>query len=335
MSAGVPATAVRAKAQPGSPAPFDPLGVLTPLPHSVALYPLGFPVEVATNHPPVLQAAGESWGAYPKLFDEPLFRLRVCVDCEGLHPPLRTPRYRQQGRLFVIACDEANFAVSDAERRFAACWVSAAAAERAEWFPCRFLEAAVYAALTQLYLTPLHAACVAYHGRGVLLCGPAGAGKSTLAYACLREGWTYLADESPLLVRNRDDRLVLGKPDSLKLAPEAAALFSELSCQAPEPDKDGEPAIVVRTRGLPTAFAAQADFVVLLERGNCKAHLARVGAGEALAQLLAEIPFFGEQVYSEQKQSLERLLASGAWRLHYNRPDDALRELYKLVEGST
>lgn len=334
MSAGAPATAVRVKPQPGGSSPFDPLGVLTPLSHSVALYPLGFPVEVATNYPPVLRAATESWGAYPKLFDEPPFRVRLCVDCDDSRPPLSPPRYRQQGHLFVIACDQANFAVSDAERRLAACWVSASVAERTGWFRSHFLEAAVYAGLTQLYLTPLHAACVVYHNRGVLLCGPAGVGKSTLAYACLRQGCTYVDDESPLLVRNRDDRLVLGKPESLKLAPEAAALFSELSNQAPEPDKDGEPAIVVRTRGLPTAYAAQADFVVLLERGNGKAHLAPVGAGEALARLLAEMPFFSERVYLEQKQSLERLVAKGAWRLHYDRAEDALRQLYNLVEGS-
>jgi hypothetical protein len=45
-------------------------------------------------------------------------------------------------------------------------------------------------------LVPLHAACVGLHGRGILLMGPTGAGKSTLALQCLLEDFDFLAEDA-------------------------------------------------------------------------------------------------------------------------------------------
>ena len=50
-------------------------------------------------------------------------------------------------------------------------------------------------ALGRLGHHALHAAVLAHHGRAVLALGPAGAGKSTLAYAAWRRGWTVLTDD--------------------------------------------------------------------------------------------------------------------------------------------
>ena len=50
-------------------------------------------------------------------------------------------------------------------------------------------------ALARLGHHALHAAVLACDGRAVLALGPAGAGKSTLAYAAWRRGWTVLTDD--------------------------------------------------------------------------------------------------------------------------------------------
>jgi hypothetical protein len=45
-------------------------------------------------------------------------------------------------------------------------------------------------------LVPLHAACVGLNGRGILLMGSSGAGKSTVALQCLLEGFDFLSEDS-------------------------------------------------------------------------------------------------------------------------------------------
>jgi hypothetical protein len=45
-------------------------------------------------------------------------------------------------------------------------------------------------------LVPLHAACVGLQGRGILLMGSSGAGKSTVALQCLLEGFDFLSEDS-------------------------------------------------------------------------------------------------------------------------------------------
>ncbi|KQT58463.1 hypothetical protein ASG52_21630 [Methylobacterium sp. Leaf456] len=48
-------------------------------------------------------------------------------------------------------------------------------------------------------LTPLHAAAVAHGENGVLIAGRGGAGKTSLALACVEAGWRYVADDFLLL----------------------------------------------------------------------------------------------------------------------------------------
>jgi hypothetical protein len=45
-------------------------------------------------------------------------------------------------------------------------------------------------------LVPLHAACVGLDGRGILLMGSSGAGKTTVALQCLLEGFDFLSEDS-------------------------------------------------------------------------------------------------------------------------------------------
>jgi len=53
----------------------------------------------------------------------------------------------------------------------------------------------------------LHASCVAWQDRGVLICGPSGSGKSALALQLMALGCTLVADDRTQLARRGDDVL--------------------------------------------------------------------------------------------------------------------------------
>ena len=74
--------------------------------------------------------------------------------------------------------------------------VTPAAADSARYLRYFFLEAAALSMISSLRAFPVHGACVRAGGKGVLLCGDSGEGKSTLAYAGARAGWTYVSDDA-------------------------------------------------------------------------------------------------------------------------------------------
>src|ERR1700694_1778761 len=138
---------------------MDPFLRETLLEYQCLYYPLGFPLQLKTNSTDVLKAAEETWAGRPRAFEKPPLELRVIVDCGGSLPP--NPVYRGQEHLMNIIADHENFASCDYTRHFAYCRLNATTAANSSFAGYYFLEAIANFALTQLYLTPVHAACVA------------------------------------------------------------------------------------------------------------------------------------------------------------------------------
>lgn len=91
--------------------------------------------------------------------------------------------------------------------------------------------------------TFLHAASVARDGRGILLAGPSGVGKSILSLACARAGWGFLSDEMPILHRDGSGFEARAFPclagfskGLLQYFPEVAA---RVAWEYPEPGRTG------------------------------------------------------------------------------------------------
>src|SRR5882724_7552420 len=108
-------------------------------------------------------------------------------------------------------------------------WVTPAVAADHPVLRYRFLSTAMLTMVAQLALAPLHCALVARNGRGVALFGDSFAGKSTLAYACARVGWTFLSDDGTHLLRNSSDRYAIGDPYAMRFREDAKFLFPELA----------------------------------------------------------------------------------------------------------
>jgi len=176
-----------------------------PLPIVQKFYPLGFPLEIATNSNEVIAAANESWGGFAREFEREPIRVRAVVQPGGAQPggtdSAPEPVYRLQGGLLTIVSGRANFATCDLPARSGWCLAAPQTVADRAWFRWYFLEAMVYMLMSHEDVVLVHGACVVREGRGVLLCGASGAGKSTLAFACARAGWAYLTDDAAALLQ--------------------------------------------------------------------------------------------------------------------------------------
>ncbi|HLV79596.1 MAG TPA: hypothetical protein VKT32_04915, partial [Chthonomonadaceae bacterium] len=112
-----------------------------------------------------------------------------------------------------------------------------------------FLESLALYLASHYRRATLHAACIAYRGCGALLTGCEGAGKSTLAYACVRAGCQLVAED--VVYADPDDPAwVWGHPRCIHLMPDSTALFPELAGAEKVPQLNGETKLAVRVQEL-------------------------------------------------------------------------------------
>ncbi len=315
----------------------DPLLYAVPLPHKARLYPLGFPLDIATNSKEVLAAANESWGVYPARFDRPPLRVHV-VTTEGGHGLPPDPVFRAQEHLLNIVSDQENFAVCDRLQGFGHCFVTRATVADPVFFRWHFLDAVVYMLLEFSYATSLHAACVALDGAGVLLYGVSGTGKSTLAYACARSGWTYISDDGVNILWD-GERTVIGEPHRFRFRADAPDIFPELQGLTAGRELDRKPTIEVRTADLAirTSPDCRVEKLVFLERRpGDRQRLVRISREDARARVLADFTLLDPALHAKRMQAIESVLEVPAFELRYESFEDAVVLLEEIVrDGDT
>jgi hypothetical protein len=87
----------------------------------------------------------------------------------------------------------------------------------------------------------LHAAGLAVAGKGLLVAGQSGAGKTTLALALLRAGFDFLADDTVFLSREGKQLRILAFPDEVDVTAETLEFFPELRPLAQSSKPKGRP----------------------------------------------------------------------------------------------
>jgi len=85
----------------------------------------------------------------------------------------------------------------------------------------------------------VHAAGVSIDGKGLLIAGASGAGKTTLALALVRAGFGFLGDDTNFLRAGPDGLRVLAFPDEADVTPTTAGFFPEVRSLLGEPAPDG------------------------------------------------------------------------------------------------
>jgi hypothetical protein len=148
-------------------------------------------------------------------------RLRLVLKCTAggssrrwRNPPL--PKLGSGGGILTSSFDAANFAVVAPDSRLAFVNVSPQALRFAYHLRYELIEfAAMTLAARARRLVPLHAACVGRRGRGLLLVGDSGAGKSTTCLAAALAGMELLSEDSVFVAPGR--MLATGLPNYLHL----------------------------------------------------------------------------------------------------------------------
>lgn len=312
-----------------------PLQSATPLTLEAEYFPMGYRLRVATNSRQVHLIASRIWSRYPRLSAEPPVCLNIIVTpADGALPP-PAPTFRNREHRFSIVADSDNFATADLRSGTGFAYLADNIA--GDYLRYQFLEPLAYTLIAAPYLAYTHASCVALGRRGVLLCGDSGAGKTCLAFACARKGWTFLSGDATGIVRGRDDHQVLGRPFEIRFRETARHLFPELERYPGSIRPNGKDDIEIDPRdlGLKCALEGTATRVIFLERSPepISAVAEVFPRDEALRQLEPAICFGDESSRRDQLKSLEALVALPIHRLLYHDMESAESVLRSLVTG--
>lgn len=307
------------------------------LKYDVMCFPLGYPVRLLSNSNKVLAAAEQSWGCFHEMFHceplEVLIEERQGADEGATLPP--APAHMLHGHLLLEVADTDNFFIADLKAGRSMGRVTPAAAECSAYLRYFFLEAAALSMIASMRAIAIHGACVRAGGKGALLCGDSGEGKSTLAYAGTRAGWTYVSDDATYIPIHRDDRLAIGNCMQIRFRPSCVALFPELAGHSITPRAAGKPSIEIRTSEWPefvTSNTTQIDHIVFLNRRHADTQkLTRLQSSSVL-------PWFEQHLLSApetrpaQEATILRLLDASVFELRYRELTWAINRINELAE---
>ena len=305
------------------------------LPFHEIFYPLGYGVEIFTNHVAVLEAAHESFGHACASHGITALQFRFGVEGEGLSVPPE-PTRREFNHLYSLVADADNQALLDLKTCTSFVWLTHAAANNKLYLRYNFLEKTVYLLLGASVVTDLHAACISRNGTGVLLCGDSGAGKSTLAYGCARAGWTYTSDDTSYLINDSVIPRVIGHSHRARFRPSAKDLFEELRGRELSPRIEGKPSLEIPIAELPvdnTAAEATLDSIVYLNRGASQApRLLELPNGTATERMRRELYSAGE-IRAKHEKILDVFSNMPTYELRYISLADGIEMLNRLTQG--
>jgi hypothetical protein len=297
-------------------------------------YPLGFPTKLRTNSPEILTQARNLWPMFEKRFDTEPIRVDVhVVESDSTECP-PTPVFRIMYPLLISVADTNNYRIGHLDRNRTQITISRTTEKHSSYLGYFFLGFAPHDHIESRYATPVHAGCVALKGRGVLLCGDSGAGKSSLSYACARAGWTYVSDDASDLLNDGTDRLVIGNCHQVRFRPSAANLFPELEGLEITPRAVGKPSIELPTApisGMVCAPTAQVDFLVFLNRRVPGPPELIPYRKDVARYFMRQVLFGSAESLAAQYAALDRLLTAEVFELRYSDLDWAVRRLETLV----
>jgi hypothetical protein len=283
--------------------------------------PMGFIVQLVTNHPSILAAAETSFGRFGSTLPTaaPDFTLRLFAHQMDDGQP-GTPVFRIEGSLLYQTTGRDSTLVADLERGVVFGYFSPTTLANPAFFRWHFLELAFFMFLEARGLMGVHGAALVKDGQGVLLRARSGGGKTTLAYAAVTRGPFQALAEDVVWLDGRQP-LWWGMPWSSHLLPDATKFFPELAAYKPILQTNGEMKLEVNLETIrpgSTTTTAQPKAIVLVERvTDRRSRLELVSAEQAQAAWAAGAAGL-EQKLPHHQAHLEALISQHRiYRLYF------------------
>jgi hypothetical protein len=170
-------------------------------------------------------------------------------------------------------------------------------------------------------LAPLHCACVAWKGSGLLLAGESGAGKSTLSLALAQLGFDFLSDDRTLIGEYQGRLLAWGLSPEMKQGAQSIIHFPTLSQVKPK-EIPGQPVTFrfdpVNVPGVKSVRCCEPRWVVFLDRQSKPAFsLTKTAPDEAAGCLESQLHLDMPEVQEQLRRTLESLVARDCYHLQY------------------
>jgi hypothetical protein len=278
----------------------------------------------STNDDSLFDAVSR-WKAHWKLGVELDFEMRIMVDPQLVREANALPQFRGTGQ-FVFAVFHSNemFLFDLLERRVSA-FVSRETAKDQEFWNTVLIPIALGVMGPAMDVAPLHCACLGSEGVGMLVAGISGAGKSTLTVALAKEGFALVSDDWTYVRRENGDISAYGLGVPVKLMPDTAQFFNELSALRPKTSLNGELAFEVNaaeTFGARIAQSCLPNCIVFLERseheGTSFRPLEREIAQTYFRQSAEILPPELRQAITKREEIIEQVTTRDCWRFRYN-----------------
>jgi hypothetical protein len=183
------------------------------------------------------------------------FSMRIVVN-ESSSEPVEDPHFRGLRHVVTASFGIGNIFIFDILRCTLSASISTIAAKDVRFWREKLIPISLGVLGAAMGLVPMHCACLESDGDGLLIAGLSGAGKSTLSVALSQNGFSYVSDDWTYMSRHHNSLRAFGTSAPVKLLPDAANHFPNLTRYDLQRSMNGELAYEV---DITEAFSAQVE----------------------------------------------------------------------------
>ncbi|HXH48009.1 MAG TPA: hypothetical protein VNM47_01425 [Terriglobia bacterium] len=320
-----------------SPGDFLKTKAVTPL--NGRFWAAGVQLRITTNFEPILNAAQKTFEErFPPGRDgteEILLRFWV-EDTPHAAIPRPKPFFRGLDHLVFAGFDGRNSILINLRDQFGIGRFTPDVASDAKFWETILFPALLTIVGPSVGLTPLHCACVAWKGCGLLLAGESGAGKSSLSLALAQAGFDFLSDDRTLIGEHQGRLLAWGLSREMKQRVDSIAQFPFLSHIKPNGTFKRADELRFDARkisGVRHIRCCEPRWLVFLERQSRPAFsLTHMPPHEAAWRLESQLHRESSEAHDKQRRAVKNLVTTDCYRLRYGGdPHTVAGALHTLV----